>query len=376
MITNGFLIILLLLTIVKWVKYLLGRKRVLSSEQVNTALLDLLNQERGQQDPNHNNELNSSRRIPAPLGSLHKSMYAYEKLRVCTHCERYTVLHEPSCLFCGKGTLRPVHWKAEKLVRRSMRNELLLTLLVTLLAILFAHGADQIIIACVGGAAAIALLWLNQRKTLSPRTYGELVKLFTRNRQKIIDGLIKNLDTAVEVGNNKEHKRSYEMFREVATLVQNDHIRMLQIMQLQSFVLRSDMDLELEPLMLKHFDPHLAAYIGELAKVKRELIKDNALRYVTSYEDEILDMKDGLSILIGAAGAAVRKKRYVAIYARFMARYASKLPKERFLRLYRVISGHPEQEWGELADIVSRLYEEQYGMDPESQTSLTRGHSI
>ncbi|GGH23027.1 hypothetical protein [Paenibacillus segetis] len=46
MITNVFLIILLLLTIVKWVKYLLSRKRVTTSEQVNLALLNLLNEER------------------------------------------------------------------------------------------------------------------------------------------------------------------------------------------------------------------------------------------------------------------------------------------------------------------------------------------
>ncbi|GGH23031.1 hypothetical protein [Paenibacillus segetis] len=327
-------------------------------------------------NPRQPKEINAELPKPNFPSAIKKSKYAYEKLRVCSHCGSYTVLQETECTSCGKTNLRPITLHAEKVVRRSMRNELWLILFVMLVAILFSRDAGQIALSCVCGAVVLVVVRLLQRKTLDNRTNEQLIKHFVRNRQRIIDGLIKNLDTAVEVGNNKDHRRSYEMFRQVSSLVRNDHIRMLQIIQLQSYVLRSDMDLELEPLLLKHFDGHLAAYIGEIAKVNRELIKDKTFRYVIKYENEILKMKDGSNILIGVAGAAVRKKRYVVNYADFVARYARKLPKDRFLRLYRVISGHPEQHWGELGVIVSQYYEEKYEPDREFQSSLTRGHSI
>ena len=91
-------------------------------------------------------------------------------------------------------------------------------------------------------------------------------------------------------------------------MVRNDRIRLQQIVLLQSFSLRSDMELELEPLLLDEFDPDLAAYIGEIAKIKRELINSKAIRYLLAHEADILRMEHGRQIMIDAAGAAVRKK--------------------------------------------------------------------
>ena len=93
-------------------------------------------------------------------------------------------------------------------------------------------------------------------------------------------------------------------------MVRNDRIRLQQIVLLQSFSLRSDMELELEPLALDEFDPDLAAYIGEIAKIKRELINSKAIRYLLAHEADILRMEHGRQIMIDAAGAWYGRKIY------------------------------------------------------------------
>ncbi|MNJ63027.1 hypothetical protein D3C77_588910 [compost metagenome] len=127
------------------------------------------------------------------------------------------------------------------------------------------------------------------------------------------------------------------------------------------------MELELEPLLLENFDPELAAYIGELTKIKRELIKDRTFKYIIKYEQQIITMEHGEDILAGVAGAAVRMQRYVLAYAGFIARYARRLPKDRFLRLYRIIAEHPGLDWGELKAETTRIYEEKYQWDADFQ---------
>ncbi|MNM97719.1 hypothetical protein D3C81_1102310 [compost metagenome] len=125
------------------------------------------------------------------------------------------------------------------------------------------------------------------------------------------------------------------------------------------------MELELETLLLEDFDPELASYIGELTKIKRELIKDKTFQYVIKYEQQILAMDNGKDILAGVAGASIRLKRYVLAYSEFIARYARKLPKDRFLRLYRMLAESPGLEWGDLLAETARIYEEKYQWDAD-----------
>ncbi|MEK5161813.1 hypothetical protein NYE69_05675 [Paenibacillus sp. FSL R5-0527] len=293
-----------------------------------------------------------------------KTKYAYEKLRCCKYCQSYTALNEEKCTACGKTGLIPVTQKARQAARRAQHNDLLLGLFLTLLAILFSQTLQLMAISAATGIMLLGLLYFVHRKTLHSRISVKLNELFHRDRDKIAAGLVRNLETAVA---QEDEGRSYEMMREVARIVQNDHIRKLQLILLQSFVLRKDMDLELTPLLLEDFDSDLAAYIGELAKIKRELIKDKAFQYVIKYERQILDMERGEDILAGVAGAAVRLKRYVLAYSDFIARYARKLPKDRFLRLFRMIADSPDLDWGELMAETARIHKEKYQWDADFQ---------
>ncbi|MNP56970.1 hypothetical protein D3C76_1517460 [compost metagenome] len=78
-------------------------------------------------------------------------------------------------------------------------------------------------------------------------------------------------------------------------------------------------------------------------------------------------MEHGIEILTSVAGAAVRLKQYVQAYPDFIRRYARRLPKDRFLRLYRLIRQYPEHPWGELAIEVSNIRSELYEWDPDFQ---------
>lgn len=307
-----------------------------------------------------------AKKKPLILRPYHKTRYAYEKLRICKHCRFFTVLWEDRCANCGREALIPVMQQARIQAKRSMQNERLIALLITLAAVLFSQTLLQIILCLAGGILLTGLLWWFQRKMIESETRRQLERLLRSSQRRIIEGIYTNLTTASAAIKDDE-QLGYEILREMATIVHNDRIRLQQIMLLQSFALRKDMDLTLEPLMISDFEPALAEYIGELAKIKRELIKHKAIRYVLRYEREILDMKNGVRIMALVAGAAVRMKTYVDAYPDFILRYVRHLPKDRFLRLYRLVRRNPDQTWNGLRNEVSALYNEKYRWDPEFQ---------
>lgn len=303
---------------------------------------------------------------PVRLRPYYRTRYAYQKLRVCKHCHHFTVLWEDTCANCGRHALIPVMDQAAINAKRSMQTERLAALLLTLVAVLLSQTFLQIAVCLGGGILLTVLLWLLQRRMLPSETRRQLDKLLHGSQRLILEGIYLNLSTASAAIKDDE-QIGYEILREIATIVHNDRIRLQQIVLLQSFVLRKDMDLELEPLLIEDFDSDLAAYIGEIAKVKRELIKASAIRYLLIHERYILQMKQGVSIMTAAAGAAVRMKKYVDMYPDFIRRYARSLPRERFLRLYQIVRRNPDQSWDGLRDEVSAIYNEKYRWDPDFQ---------
>ncbi|HEY2492390.1 MAG TPA: hypothetical protein VGI33_05715 [Paenibacillus sp.] len=300
-----------------------------------------------------------NKKRPVTITPFLQTKYNYEKLRTCNHCKSFTILWEDRCAACDKDSLVPIHTKATIKAKRSMRNELLATLLFTLVGVWFGDTPMQMTLCAVVGILLFLLLWKVQRKMMPYVIPQEMENLILGEQARIIEGIKHNRQTAV-AHLQKDAVITYEMLREISTLVHNDRIRLQQIVLLQTFILRKDMDLVLEPLLLKDFDSELASYIGEISKVQRELIKNETIRYVLTYEPQILEMEHGRDIMTGVAGAAVRMKKYVLSYPEFFRRYARYLPKDRFMRLYQLIRQNPEQSWGHLAEEVSRIHNENY----------------
>ncbi|NGZ78028.1 hypothetical protein [Saccharibacillus alkalitolerans] len=269
-----------------------------------------------------------------------RTEYAYDKLRVCRKCGSYTVLSQKVCPACGKRTLTDVPSAAKREVRRSMQSERLFAVLLALLAMFFADTIPWMAISAAAGLLLTAMLWVVQRRTTEAQIRIRTDRMFARDQNRIRHGMIQDIKAAEGLLEARP-ALAYEMLREVNTLLRNDPIRNLQAELLQTFVLRRDMDLLLEPLIMDGFSPHLAGYIGEVAKLNRELIKESAIRYCLRYEPQIRGMHRGEDILAAVAGAAVRMKRYIELYPEFIRRYTYKLPAERLERLREVISQHP-----------------------------------
>lgn len=255
-----------------------------------------------------------NKKRPVTFRPFKAPRYAYDKLRICRHCGRYTALGEDRCGKCGRASLIAVEQHAASLARRKMHTRLLFILLLTLASVYFGNSIQQMILCGAGGLVLAGLLYYTQRKVRQNENLRSLNELLGRGIGIIKEGLEVNRQEAVSVL-REDDVLAYEKLRELSILLRGDRIARQRVALLHGFLLRKDMDLELEQLLLKDFEPLLAEYIGEIAKVRPDLIKDRTLRYVKNYEVEIRQMANGLTILTSVAGAAVRMKRYALLYS-------------------------------------------------------------
>ncbi|MNS60368.1 hypothetical protein D3C72_933610 [compost metagenome] len=257
---------------------------------------------------------------------------------------------------------------ALRLAKRSMQTERLIALFLTLAGVLLSSTFEEIAICLGSGIVLTLLLWLVQRQMTLTEAPRRLHKWFGQEQQRLIDGLRLNIEAAIGI-RQQDERLAYEMLREIGALVNSDRNRLQQISLLRTFVLRRDMDLQLESLLLFDFDEGLAEYIGEIARIKPELIKERTLLYVLDHEPEFLSMVNGRDILAATVGAIVRMKRYVTLYPEFIRRYARYLPRDRFLRLFRIVTSDPHLQFSNLATEVAEIYNAKYQWDPDFHKS-------
>lgn len=305
-----------------------------------------------------------SKKRPVTFRPFKAPRYSFGKLRICRRCGRYTALGEERCTRCGRTALTPVEKQAEAVAGRKMRTRLLFILLLTLAAVYFGQSLQQMVLSGAGGIVITGLVYYTQRKVRQNENLYALNELLGRNIFRIKEDLELNRQEAVSVLREND-VLAYEKLREISILLRGDRIARQRVALLHGFQLRKDMELELEQLLLKDFEPLLAEYIGEIAKVRPDLIKDRTLRYVKNYEAQILEMDNGLAILALVSGAAVRLKRYALLYSGMIGRYVQELPKDRFRRLSRLVAANPYEPWNGLDARVAEIRELKYRWDPE-----------
>ncbi|MBH5318397.1 hypothetical protein I6N90_11315 [Paenibacillus sp. GSMTC-2017] len=293
--------------------------------------------------------------------------YPYKKLKICRKCNHFTVLGEQICMFCHKSALQPVEKRAAVLTQRKCWFIRILLVVLIGVGLPFSTSPLQTGLLLVCGIALLSLIWTIQVRLTPALERIQLKKMFHQHAYSLVSGLKTDHQAAIAMFHQGDKPRTYEMLREIGSLVQTDQMRVEQIMLLQTFRLRKDMDLMIEPLLMESFNADLVDYIGELAKIRRDLLKENTFRYVLQYESQILKLQGGKSIIAGVAGAAVRKKRYLVLYPYLLISYARLLPKDRFLRLYRIVQNDPIFKSRPLYDEVMRVYEEKYKWDQDFQ---------
>lgn len=305
-----------------------------------------------------------AKKKPVVLRPFKAPRYSFDKLRVCKRCGTFTALPGERCKHCGRAALVTVEGRAASLAGRRMSAALLAVVLLMLASAYFAASGAQLALCLAGGLVLLLALVAAQRKARAAENLRALDELLGRHIGAIRQGLEINRQEAVSVLREND-TLAYEKLREIAVLLRGDRIARQRVALLHGFRLRKDMDLEMEPLLLKDFEPLLAEYIGEVAKLRRDLIKDRTLRYVQRYEAQILEMKDGASLLAAVAGSAVRMKRYALLYSAFIGRYAHLLPRDRFLRLHQLICAYPHEAWNGLDVRAKEIRAAKYRWDPD-----------
>lgn len=311
------------------------------------------------------------KKIPVFFRPYHKPKQLYDLIHRCKSCGSFSALEDEVCPSCSKTALRPIEREAAVNVKRSMQTKRLFLLFITLVGILLSDTFGQMMLCLATALILIVILWFVQRRFIASEISLKLDRLLQQEQMQLTRDIYRDWEIAFSHW-DEDKQLTYELLRQLRPLIRNDTFRLQQLGLLHHFALRKDMELELEPLLLQQFDPLLVDYIGEIAKLKRELIKDDTFRYIIHYEPEILGLKNGQDILTGVAGVAVRMKRYVLTYPGLIRRYAYRLPKDRILRLHRMIQQYPNEPWDRVAEEVKRIVREQYEWDPDFQDSAKR----
>ncbi|WP_426454815.1 hypothetical protein ACP26L_04510 [Paenibacillus sp. S-38] len=226
-------------------------------------------------------------------------------------------------------------------MKRSLQTDLLLLAALGLTAFALAGSFKEMTAALVGALVLMGVRYVLGRR-FEPYIYRRsLHRLLLQDGKEIRAGLLSDIDHAEEDLKQDDYKSAYEKFREISYFLRNDPIKVLRLLCLSRFILRSDMDLELSSLLPSRFDKDFIHYLHEVGKVRPQLIGKDVLDYCMKYRTVIREMAVGPDVLAAAAGAALRIKEHLPVYYDLILEQAEHLPKDRLQRLHRLLSESP-----------------------------------
>jgi len=309
------------------------------------------------------------KRVGVQFRKTHKTAHVFERLKTCTRCHSYHVLWETHCSECGRE-YQPIRQVSAKVTRRYVQTRFLLLGLFVCLAILCADTLTQLVVACGGGIVLFVLFIMMQKKYGAYERDADFLRYLSQETDPIKRSLLLHQE---EIGADVKEERikdAYEKIREVGQFLHSDTIKLRKIMYLNHFVLRKDMELELESLLPTTYDKDFVEYLREVVKVQPQLVKRSVLNYVNRYKSKILLHENGEQLIGQVAGAALRMSAYVTEYQELIIEYIDYLPRERLLRLAKMISTHRHEGWGRLEEAVKRRIETHHSFDPDFHSVL------
>ncbi len=299
-----------------------------------------------------------------------KTRYHYLRLKYCPHCDSFSVLWQPHCDVCGREhSYIPVEEITQKLVRRNRQIHLLSLIILSSVSVFLSRTMTELTVSLI-----VSLLFLIGFRLIQHR-FAEVEKMALLDRYlheeggKIRQALHRHVQQAVADAKASRYKDAYEKLREVGYFLHDDTIKIRKIMYLNQFILRKDMELELETLIPARYDRDFVTYLREVAKLKPALLKQRALDYCFLHRDKIRNHEHGQEVLIHAASAALRMKGYVDRYQELLLEMLEQLPKERLLRLVKMLESQGTGQWPELSAHTRDLISTRYAFDPDFQQS-------
>ncbi|OXM83749.1 hypothetical protein [Paenibacillus rigui] len=302
-----------------------------------------------------------------------RTRHAFERLKHCKGCSSYSVLWGDRCLKCGaEGKFVPLKELTASIHRRNAIRDGLILGSISLGAFAIAGTFMEMALALLAGIGLLVGYVLLNGRYAEAMHRKALYQLLLYENQAIREGLLLDIDDAANDLKTDDYKSAYEKLREIGYLITGNQVKVLKLMCLNHFILRSDMDLELSTVIPEAFDKDFIRYLTEVCKVSPQLVGRETLNYVVKNRVLIEALPDGREIMALVAGSALRVKAYVVQYEELIADFVDQFPKDRLLRLYRLIQESPSDYlllYGKVTETVKR----KYGAEPAFQTSAAAG---
>ncbi len=259
-------------------------------------------------------------------------------LSYCLSCNTYHIHNQKPCIKCGKKENSVSLDKiAMKTVRRQLANRLGIVLIIYAVLFLLSRSIMELILSSVFTVSCIllhVLIYANCKKFLCIR---ELEKHLLANSGKIKKDLLMQFEQSKDKVMKNEYIEPYDELRYLSKLLDHPEIRIYKLICLSHFRLRADLPLEeMKALLLEDCNMILIRYIGEVAKIKKELIDEATISYILKYENQVLTEEKGAQIIASVLGTSLRSKYLFRKYAPAVVTYVKHFPKERLLRLCKI----------------------------------------
>ncbi|WP_232698105.1 hypothetical protein [Brevibacillus daliensis] len=305
-------------------------------------------------------------KIGVQFRKTNKTQHTFERLKYCKNCHSYSILWNEECTICDKEeTLVPIKTISLAITRRNVQTRFLWIGLFACLSAIFADTTEKLLLACGGGLLLFLLFGLMQKQYGIYEKEYHFKKHLKAEQRNIKDSLLRQLDEIDADVQEKRIKDAYEKIREVGYFLDSDLIKILKLKYLNHFVLRKDMDLELDTLIPSDYNKHFILYLHEALKVQPWLVNRAVLEYVIKYMPYIEQRENGNQILGQVAGASLRVKANVYRYQDFIIEVIDFLPKERVLRLAKIVKSEQEYDWTNLYEATKKHVDQHYAFDPD-----------
>lgn len=286
------------------------------------------------------------------------------QLYLCKSCGGYTLLRMEHCSHCSqaKGYLSMDQFISKK-YRLKFQSDVFLLLFLLFIAVLFTFNPISIAIIGIIGAAAIILFCIFKLLIRSSEKNYLLMNQVTADREKIKRGIHVNKTFAEKKIQDYAYLEAYEILRIIGLFSNDDDTKKLKLTCLNTFIIRKDMQLEMDTVVPNMYSKEFITYLANAAKVQRQLVNKKVLDYVVTYEREIQEHFSN-EIFIIVAGAALRMKQYFLIYEEFIMKYADDLPKERIIRLCTLLDSINSYEIEESKKRAHHLLHTKFNQEP------------
>lgn len=291
--------------------------------------------------------------------------FAYQKLNYCLKCNTYTAFQEATCLECGSDRLQSIDKHVDIITKRRFQFDQIFIMILFFLGIIFSGNLMELGLITLFSVLVLIFINFLQRKNFSTERSNNLLNLVKSQSIQISENLNRNVNAIYTNMKDQNYKKAYEQLRDISTLLIDDNKKIQKLICLDQFLLRKDMELEADSLIISEYSIGLVYYIFEIAKVNRNLIKKKTIDYIIQYEGEILKLDSGYDILASVAGATLRTKQHVMSYKAFLIKYIRYLKHERLLRLCKLINNYYSDEWEGIRAETIRVIHENFENDLE-----------